>query len=271
MLSWCSYCQQFQGERPPFETLAMTHGICGNCADKMLTITDHELQHARALQKIHAALTEAGHHNDLDAAARTLDEATVARIRAVDILLGIVAPMLYQIGEAWQRAAVTVAEEHRFTAFCQQVVGLVESRLHADAAAARVMAGPVEILLMNAPGNRHTLGIHVLRLWLLSKGLHGRLIDPTPRPDEVAALIREQQPRLLLISIALAEQVRGVEAIVERVRDLPGPSRTRLVAGGNAVKLGLVDVIPGLEQATDIHAVPGMLARWAQDPAPAAG
>ncbi len=271
MLNWCAYCQEFQGEMPPFERLAVSHGVCDGCIERALTLTDRDLQQAHALQHIHAALAEAGHHNDLEAAARALDEARAAQIRAVDVLMGIVAPMLYQIGEDWRRAVVTVADEHRFTAFCQEVVTLVESRLRADAEAMRVTAGPVDALLMNAPDNRHTLGMHVLRLWLLAKGLHGRVLDPSPRPEEVAALVQDLQPRLLLISIAMAEQAQGVQPIVERVRALPGPCRIRIVAGGNAVKRGEVASIPGLELVPDIHALPGMLATWAREPSRPAG
>ncbi|MGE0392887.1 MAG: B12-binding domain-containing protein [Vicinamibacterales bacterium] len=272
MLSWCSYCQEFQGERPPFDLLALTHGICDSCAENVFTITDREMQHARVLQRIQTSLSEAGHQNDVEAAARALDDATTAQIRAVDVLLGIIAPLLYEIGEDWRRAVISVAEEHRFSMFCEEVVKLVEARLHADPDAARVASGPVDALLMNAPGNRHTLGIHVLRLWLLSKGVHGRVLDPAPRPDEFAAVIQTLQPRMLLISIAMAEQSRGAQAIVERVRALPGPGgRIRIIAGGNAVKLGHVTSIPGLELTTDIHAVPEMLTRWEQEPSETVG
>ncbi len=271
MLSWCAYCQEFQGDLLPFDTLAVTHGICEACAETALTLTDRELHHARALQRIQAGLSDEGQQNDLSAAARVLDEAMAAQIRAVDVLLGIVAPMLCQIGEDWRRAVVTVAQEHRFAAFCQEVVTLVESRLHADADAKRVAAGPVEALLMNAPGNRHTLGIHVLRLWLLAKGLHGRVLAPSPRAEEVAALVQDLQPRLLLISMAMAEHAPVAQVIVERIRALPGPSRTRIIAGGNAVKQGQVASIPGVELVPDIHALPTMLAAWAREAPRTAG
>lgn len=60
--------------------------------------------------------------------------------------------------------------------------------------------------------------------------------------------------------MAMAEQTQGVRLIVERVRALPGPCRTRIIAGGNAVKQALVAPIPGLELAADIHALPELLA-----------
>ena len=260
MLNWCSYCQEFQGEVPPFDRLAITHGVCDACAEMALTMTDAGLEHARALQHIQAVLSEAGHHHDLDAASLALDEAMAAHIRAVDVLLGIVAPMLYQIGEDWRRAVVSVPEQHRFSAFCEEVFTLVESRVHASADAKRAAAGPVTALLMNAPGNRHTLGIHVLGLWLMAKGLRSQVLDPPPPAEEIAALVQDLQPRLLLISMAMAEQTQGVRLIVERVRALPGPVHTRIIAGGNAVKQNMVAPIPGLELAADIHALPELLA-----------
>jgi len=46
-------------------------------------------------------------------------------MRAIDLLIGIIAPLLYQIGEDWKHGAVTVAQEHRFTAFCEKVLELI--------------------------------------------------------------------------------------------------------------------------------------------------
>ncbi len=43
MLKWCTYCQEFQGEVPPFDTLASTHGICQNCVPHAEHLTSREL------------------------------------------------------------------------------------------------------------------------------------------------------------------------------------------------------------------------------------
>jgi len=67
-------------------------------------------------------------------------------------------------------------------------------------------------------------------------------------------LIRTQ-PKLILVSIALAEQCMGVTAIAERVAELPSSIRPRVIVGGNAVKLGLVSVIPGADLMGDISSL----------------
>jgi len=69
-----------------------------------------------------------------------------------------------------------------------------------------------KILLMNAPGNKHTLAIRILTLWLWNRGSRARMIDPPPTLDELNALVIRAQPRLILVSMALAEQRVGVTA-----------------------------------------------------------
>jgi hypothetical protein len=32
MIRWCSYCQAFIGEAPPFDSIVVTHGICRACS-----------------------------------------------------------------------------------------------------------------------------------------------------------------------------------------------------------------------------------------------
>ena len=78
-------------------------------------------------------------HEDFEAAARIIENAIAANCRPVDILIGMIAPMLYEVGEEWKRGALSVDAEHRFTAFSEQVIGLLKSKVHVDG------AGPVPL------------------------------------------------------------------------------------------------------------------------------
>jgi hypothetical protein len=60
------------------------------------------------------------------------------------------------------------------------------------------------------------------------------------------------RPRLLLISMALAEQVADVTRIAQSIAELPVDVRPRVIVGGNAVKRGHVDAIPHAELLADI-------------------
>ncbi len=166
MLSWCSYCQQFQGERPPFEDLMITHGICGACEPKALFFPERDYSYMKTLQNIQSQLREAGLHADLKAAEQIIEDNAKAKVRPVDILVGLVAPMLYEIGEDWKRGAITVAEEHRFSTFCEHLCELVDAKVKVPVSAGVMNTDRAEIMIVNAPGNRHTLGIRFVKLWL---------------------------------------------------------------------------------------------------------
>lgn len=100
-----------------------------------MTFSDADLAHTRTLQSLYHELMKAGRISDLTAAERILSEAESTGCQAVDVLIAIVAPMLYQIGEESERGAATVAEEHRFTAFCAKLCELVGRRVATSTAA----------------------------------------------------------------------------------------------------------------------------------------
>jgi hypothetical protein len=230
----------------------MTHGMCPACEDDELAITDLNIANARVLQSIQRQLFDAGQRNDLAAAKAIIEGAATANIRSVDILMGVSAPMLYQIGEDWKRGYITVAEEGRFTAFCEGMFGLIATLVDAAQRTKAADAQRIEFLLMNAPGNSHMLAIRFLALWLKDKGMRTETIDKPISRDELVAQVNLIKPETLLISMALEEQRDSVITIVERMEALPKSFRPRIVVGGYAVKIGGVAAIPGAELMTDV-------------------
>jgi methanogenic corrinoid protein MtbC1 len=156
------------------------------------------------------------------------------------------------VGEHWKRGILTVAEEHRFTAFCESVFEMIASTAAAARSAYEDDPCRADVVLMNAPGNAHTLGLRFLALWFANKGVRARLVDTPANSRDLANLVNSIRPRFLLISMALAEQSAGVAAFAETVSRLPGPVRPRVIVGGYAVKLGFVSAIQGADLMADI-------------------
>ena len=253
MLRWCSYCQEFLGEGPPYDDLRITHGVCARCAALAVKAEHDDLAHGRALRHIHHQLVEAGAHADPSAAARVIEEARRANVRPVDALMGLVAPMLYEVGVQWEQALISVEEEHRFTAFCEELFELVSQRLGPPPATG---AAAEQVVLMNAPGNRHRLALRLLTLWLASRHVRAWVVDEAEGLDGLRALIVRVRPRLLLISMALPEQRPFVVSVVDGLADVRDIVPTKVIVGGYAVKKGLVAPIPGAELLADISQLP---------------
>jgi methanogenic corrinoid protein MtbC1 len=250
---WCCCCQQFMREVPDYDDFAITHGICAPCRAKGFPFSvAGGLGHAVFLRDIFRERFEAGQNNDLEEGRRIVEKAVAASCRPVDILIGMIAPMLYRIGEDWKRGELSVEGEHRFTAFCEKVLELVEAKIGADEGAVAEPARHVPVLLMNAPGNEHTLASRILALWLQSRGIAARIAGAPGGADALLEEVEAILPGSLLISMALVEQRDDVAAIVNRCRALPQSIQPRIVVGGYAVKAGLVTVMPGADVASDI-------------------
>jgi hypothetical protein len=152
MLEWCSYCQRFMRESAPYENFAITHGCCPECVSQHDDLLARRaVQHGQFLRGIFQELLDAGRHSNFSAAMRTVEKAIAQNCRPVDILIGMIAPMLYEIGEEWKRGVLRVEGEHRF---CDKIIGLVEKTIARSNAAPFVTRNARLLFLMNATGNR---------------------------------------------------------------------------------------------------------------------
>jgi methanogenic corrinoid protein MtbC1 len=256
MLEWCSYCQRFMRESAPYENFAITHGCCPECVSQHDDLLARRaVQHGQFLRGIFQELLDAGRHSDFSAGMRTVEKAIAQNCRPVDILIGMIAPMLYEIGEEWKRGVLSVEGEHRFTAFCDKIIGLVENTIARSNAAPFVTRNASLLFLMNAPGNRHLLGLHILALWVHGHGANVRIIEDNEDISSLMNCIAADKPKYLLVSMALAEQCSRVAEIARTMQMLSPSVRPRIIVGGYAVKAGLISTIPGAKLLSDINAL----------------
>jgi hypothetical protein len=216
---------------------------------------DDVVEQARVLRDIFTDLLRAGEDNDYGAGMRTIERAVAANIRPVDVLIGMIAPMLFEIGEEWERGALSVEAEHRFTVFCERITDLVETTIVASKAVPVAAPDATLLFAMNAPGNRHLLGLRILALWAHSHGARARIIEDSKDVDGLMRSIAADKPKYLLVSMALAEQRAGVAEIAKAAQTLSPLVRPRVIVGGYPVKARLIRSIPGAELLSDINAL----------------
>jgi methanogenic corrinoid protein MtbC1 len=240
MIVWCSYCQRFMGERHPYSSFQVTHGICRACAKHGLRLPDEEVARLRTLAEIQMSLDRAGRSGASDEeAVRLVEKASQAGIAGIEILVGFVSPLLAEIGRQWQAGEITVAQEHRFTRFCERVLALVATKVPEPS------DHGLDFLVLSAPDNYHTLGSRVLSLWMNDRGLRSKALYPGIPPEEAAKVVDEYRPARLGISISMVDQIPGVRAMIETVRAVHPPEKLAIVLGGAAVKENLVPEIAG--------------------------
>lgn len=153
----------------------------------------------------------------------------VDRLRAAgagpeEIIENTVTATLWEVGELWERGEVGVGQEHLATAVCERIVHYVFPPAVSD------LDGTRRILMVSAPGNRHSLGPRIVSHILESrKYLVDYLPGETP-VDEMVAFAELTRPRVVGISLCVDQQVDGVRDLVQRLRGvLP---RVKTMVGG---------------------------------------
>lgn len=229
MIRWCSYCQQYLGESPPYESFAITHGVCATCLNvhgESLNVPARAIQLGEFYSDVVTSMVQ-GKQLPM---AEVLERSRDLHIRPIDLLIGMLQPTLYQIGEAWAGGTLSVAGEHASTAF---VSALLEVLRYTDPARQLSNSETPTVLLVNAEGNHHSLGSNMIETLLTMHGYSSRLVFPGIPSAEIIQLAETLQPTVLGISVSMEEQMPGLREID---RWASGRSAPIVVAGGFYVR-----------------------------------
>ena len=223
MFRWCSYCQHFIGEAPPLNDYSVTHGVCSTCAAQVLDGSYRPTTTVLAAQRLFQNLFSLKTHSTIELAEVTLSDALKVHVSPSELMLGILQPALYSIGERWEKGLVTPAEEHRLTASCEAIY-----RSHVLPFMPRE---PGKIVLATTTGNKHDLGMRFLGLYLLEQGVACTVLDGCPSEEEIVAYCLEHRPAVMGLSVALAEELNAALALAQRIERETNHATTAVVGG----------------------------------------
>jgi methanogenic corrinoid protein MtbC1 len=198
MIRWCSYCQALLGEVEPYAQYEVSHGICERC-EARLEADEPLLAEYDAAIRLYRELFAAAHAGDQRTCVSLAARARELGFDATALAVGLIQPALVEIGRKWEEGSVTVADEHRFTAWCEAMLAMIDRPMPPE--------GPLELLIVNAPGNRHQLGARIAELALLGAGIRARAIAPGRPIPELLALVAAHRPAWVGLSCALPYQL----------------------------------------------------------------
>jgi methanogenic corrinoid protein MtbC1 len=235
MIRWCSYCQRFMGESAPWHDSSMTHGICKACSSKK---ANHNSQQISKIQPIVAAyrqMRQALNERRIDDCLKMVRKAQIELgIPPFDLFMGVVQPLLHEIGTLWSQKKITIAEEHQFTAFAEV---LLSNLLNAESGD-RVSdsAENIDVVLACANGNYHTIGPRALEFALRNAGFVTKLFVPGLPAQDIVAIVRRLRPTYLGISASVDGQIEEVKAIMAELENYSETSGITVFVGGAAVR-----------------------------------
>jgi hypothetical protein len=222
------------GESAPFDSYAITHGVCRNCVHLGRMSDRFYLQRIKAVVEFFTGLQGAVQAGRRVPAAAILAEGQRLGIRPTDLLVGIIQPLLAEMGDPSLHSQVPTEMQVEFTATCESLIKGVEGLLPKPA------DGPPDVLLVNAEGNRQTLGIRFVELLLRDAGVAAHAVISEMSAVQVIDLVERRRPQLIGISVTTNEQRRDLVDVVRRLEALSEDLRPKVMLcsffGGAALR-----------------------------------
>lgn len=231
MFRWCSYCCRFLGEQEPFDHYEITHGICDACMSSYRQ-GEFDSGRIRFLRDFQERLQQTGSIADESEVDRLIDIGVSLGVRPEDLLVGMLQPLLYDIGEKWERGDISVAAEHSFSSLSLMIIETLFARTRV--ADLRQSQSP-RVLLICAEENFHFLGLRMIEFLLIARGIPVFAIYPGMPVRQVCTLVRDLEPGHVGVSVALPGQMDFVSRLDEAFASCPAPA-PRIVVGGSALR-----------------------------------
>lgn len=237
MIRWCSYCQQYMGESPPFDDFSLTHGVCAPCNSRLAAEEEAMVDQAIVLRAYHEKLREACFLGNWLKAKELVIEAQTINISPLDLCFGMIQPFLYEVGCLWEKTKTSVVEEHKLTLICSSVIEMFFN-MYPQLNHLRQSSKP-QFLLVNAEDNYHVLGIRMVEFILMLNHIPTCTLFPGLPAREVFKLIQELKPPKVGISVALGIQMKSVHELLALVKNLEPALKPQIYVGGQSTRLGL--------------------------------
>lgn len=235
------YCQSFMGEKEPFNQFNLSHGICNSCQKIGRKNLEAKFDDILQLKNFSESLYEAGEKGEVNAADALVNLGLANGVRALDLLMGFVAPMLYDVGNKWENGGLTVAEEHNFTSVCEAIINVIELKQLQQQNVVQDQ-NPM-VLLANIEGNHHYLGIRIVSLWLHSLNISNYVLFPSVPIDKIYNLVLELRPKILGISLSMSDQFQAIQRLHTKIQIIPEAQRPQIIVGGFPIKANLIPLI----------------------------
>lgn len=243
MIRWCCFCQRFLGESEPFDDPGFTHSICTPC-DARLERGEPLLKDTEQARSLVNRVIAAANARDWASCKAAVEEARAIQVGADSLLLGLLQPVLYEAGRAWQAGTLSVAAEHQLTSWCERIFSSLPI---ID------IERPLDLLLLQAPGNAHLLGPQFAARLLANAGLSVEVVVPAIPFEEIVVLAQQLRPRAIGFSCALPESIQAANAVITKLRARLEPVlEVRYLLSGFAFRLGGGHALPSIDVGVEV-------------------
>jgi methanogenic corrinoid protein MtbC1 len=139
-------------------------------------------------------------------------------------------PVMYRIGDLWERGQLDVATEHASTNTALGLVKIINERITART---KEPSSRYKAVICTPDGELHGLACNMIESLLLSKSFKVYNISTSIPSDYIIDYIRDLQPDIVLLSITLVENIKSAERLIKQIHAKYN-NKLPVVVGGSA-------------------------------------
>ena len=139
-------------------------------------------------------------------------------------------PVMYRIGDLWQKGQLDVATEHASTNTAIRLIKIINERITART---KEPSSRYKAVICTPDGELHGLACNMIESLLLSKGFKVYNISTSIPSDYIIDYIRDLQPDIVLVSITLVENIKSAERLIHQIHAKYN-NKLPVVVGGSA-------------------------------------
>ncbi len=242
MIIWCSYCQKYIGEKAPYDDYSMTHSVCKSCYKEIQSDFDKTVKLSiefKKLRIIYDSISIDISRSNFASLDRHFNALLQMDLDPVDIVFGVVQPLLYKLGKLWELGKVNVYEEHIVTDILLSKIEDLVGKTRLSVSNLKTQERP-DVLLSCVNGNNHSIGVKMLEIYLALNDISTLTILPGVPNRELVKLVTRAQPEVLALSISLPWHLDEIEKILSMLQEVEEEhSLNKVVVGGYPFRIGM--------------------------------
>ncbi|MEJ7763029.1 MAG: cobalamin-dependent protein [Thermomicrobiales bacterium] len=182
-----------------------------------------------------------------------VDRLLTEGVPAMAIAIGLIDPVLVEVGERWACQRIVIAQEHVATAACERALGQLALALSPvfDRGGTAVVGCP--------EGERHAVGARIVADWLRSDGWRVLYMGADVPNEEFVSSVVASGAALAAITVTSHQNVPSGQDLVQRLR--AADAGVRILVGGGAADPGdypQADVVVGRDLRAAVPIIAGI-------------
>jgi MerR family transcriptional regulator, light-induced transcriptional regulator len=127
-------------------------------------------------------------------------------------------PVMYRIGDLWQKGQLDVATEHASTNTAIGLIKIINERITARTKGSQESSSQYKAVICTPDGELHGLACNMIESLLLNNGFKVYNISTSIPTDEGIQYIHDVRPDIVFISVTLSENIRSAERLIQQIQ-----------------------------------------------------